>query len=121
VSYYVNGTFVETSTEGVAITIYPQPQVTLDYYVPHKILSGIPFKLGVTATNNGSGWARNLSIDSASWRSPRIRRACSPSSRSSAVPGAPLRATALSCPWATFPPKAPRWKPRKGPSPWPMP
>jgi hypothetical protein len=64
ITYYVNGKFVETSTEGVEITIYPQPQVTLTYYVPHKILSGIPFKLGVTATNDGKGWARNLNIDS---------------------------------------------------------
>ena len=38
--------------------------MTLNYYVPHKILSGVPFKLGVTATNNGKGWARNLQIDS---------------------------------------------------------
>ncbi len=64
ITYYVNGKFVETSTEGVEITIFPQPQVTLNYYVPHKILSGVPFKLGVTAVNDGKGWARNLAIDS---------------------------------------------------------
>ena len=64
ISYFVNGVFVETSTEGVSITIYPQPQIKLHYYVPHKVYSGTPFKLGVCAENNGSGYARNLTIDS---------------------------------------------------------
>jgi hypothetical protein len=64
ISYYVNGKLVETQTDSVPIVIVPQPKITLNYFVPQKILSGVPFKLGVVAENSGKGYARNLIIDS---------------------------------------------------------
>ncbi|NLB81379.1 MAG: PKD domain-containing protein, partial [Clostridiaceae bacterium] len=64
ISYYVNGRLVQTSTEAVDITIMPQPKLKLNYYVPHKILSNTPFRLGVTVENSGYGAAKNLAIDS---------------------------------------------------------
>jgi hypothetical protein len=68
ISYYVNGRLVQTQTDGVPITILPQPKLTLNYYVPHKILSNTPFKLAVTVENSGYGEARNLNIDSGQLR-----------------------------------------------------
>jgi hypothetical protein len=64
ISYYVNGRLVQTQTDGVPITILPQPKLTLNYFVPHNILSNTPFKLAVTVENSGYGEARNLNIDS---------------------------------------------------------
>ncbi|MCR5825471.1 MAG: fibronectin type III domain-containing protein, partial [Oscillospiraceae bacterium] len=64
VSYYVNGQLVQTETEGVPITILPQPKLTLNYYVPHNVLSNTPFRLGVTVENHGYGEAMNLNINS---------------------------------------------------------
>ncbi|EIC06047.1 PKD domain containing protein, partial [Acetivibrio thermocellus YS] len=64
VSYYVNGRYVETETEPQEITIKPQPKIKLTYYVPGKILSGQPFRLGVVAENVGYGTAKNLVIES---------------------------------------------------------
>ena len=64
VSYYVNGQLVQTETEGVPITILPQPQLELNYFVPHNILSNTPFRLGVTVENYGFGEAMNLNINS---------------------------------------------------------
>ncbi len=62
VSYNVNGKLVETSTQAVPINIVPQPKITLNYYIPQKVVSGVPFRLGVVAENTGFGYARNLSI-----------------------------------------------------------
>ena len=53
-----------TMTEGVPITILPQPKLTLNYFVPHNILSNTPFRLGVTVENTGYGEAMNLNINS---------------------------------------------------------
>ncbi|MBQ6908232.1 MAG: PKD domain-containing protein, partial [Clostridia bacterium] len=64
VSYYVNGKLVQTETEGVPITILPQPKLTLNYFVPHDVLSNTPFRLGVTVENYGYGEAMNLNINS---------------------------------------------------------
>ena len=64
ISYYVNGRLVQTQTEGVEITIVPQPKLTLNYYVPHTVLSNTPFKLAVKVSNSGYGEAKNLIIDS---------------------------------------------------------
>ncbi|MBP5166947.1 MAG: PKD domain-containing protein [Oscillospiraceae bacterium] len=64
VSYYVNGKLVQTETDGVPITILPQPKLTLNYFVPHNILSNMPFRLGVTVENYGYGEAMNLNITS---------------------------------------------------------
>jgi subtilase family serine protease/uncharacterized membrane protein len=68
VSYYVNGKLVQTETEGVPITILPQPKLTLNYFVPHNILSNTPFRLGVTVENYGFGEAMNLNITSGQLR-----------------------------------------------------
>ncbi|TYQ18185.1 UNVERIFIED_CONTAM: PKD domain-containing protein [Acetivibrio alkalicellulosi] len=64
VSYYVNGRYIETQTQPEEITIYPQPKIKLNYYVPKDIISGEPFRLGVVAENTGYGIAKNLVIDS---------------------------------------------------------
>ncbi|TYQ15580.1 UNVERIFIED_CONTAM: fibronectin type III domain protein [Acetivibrio alkalicellulosi] len=64
VSYYVNGRYVETQTQPEEITIYPQPKIKLNYYIPGKVQSGQPFRLGVVAENMGYGEAKNLVIDS---------------------------------------------------------
>ncbi|MBR3640884.1 MAG: cellulose 1,4-beta-cellobiosidase, partial [Oscillibacter sp.] len=64
VSYYVNGQLVQTETEGVPITILPQPKLQLHYFVPHNVLSNTPFRLGVTVENYGYGEAMNLNINS---------------------------------------------------------
>ena len=68
VSYYVNGKLVQTETDGVPIVILPQPKLTLNYFVPHTVLSNTPFKLGVTVENYGFGDAMNLNITSGKLR-----------------------------------------------------
>ena len=64
VSYYVNGRYIETQPQPEKITIVPQPKIKLNYYVPGKIESGQPFRLGVVAENVGYGSAKNLVIES---------------------------------------------------------
>ncbi|MGI6358055.1 MAG: CARDB domain-containing protein [Bacillota bacterium] len=64
ISYYVDGRYVETSTQAEEITITPQPKIILHYYLPKEVEAGQPFRLGVVAENVGDGWARNLTVDS---------------------------------------------------------
>lgn len=68
----------QTQTVNVSpasITVLPQPQLQLDYFLPSDVYADdaftpeveppVPFTLGVRVTNSGWGTARNLSIDSA--------------------------------------------------------
>lgn len=55
---------VQTSTEAVEITVRPQPSLTVDYFLPHKVYPEVPFNLEVVVTNNGYGPAQNVVLDS---------------------------------------------------------
>ena len=63
-SYYVDGTLRETQTNAVEVTVHPQPQLYLHYYIPRDVLADTPFKLGLLVENVGDGVATNLKIDS---------------------------------------------------------
>ncbi|MBO4733381.1 MAG: PKD domain-containing protein, partial [Clostridia bacterium] len=64
ITYMVNGKLVTTSTDAVEISVNPQPLLTVDYYLPHKIYPNASFRLGVSVTNSGSGTAKNVILDS---------------------------------------------------------
>ena len=64
ITYTVNGKLVTTSTDPVEINVNPQPRLTVDYYLPHKIYPNSSFRLGVSVTNEGSGTAKNVILDS---------------------------------------------------------
>ncbi|MCC5831323.1 MAG: PKD domain-containing protein [Phycisphaeraceae bacterium] len=68
-TYYVDGRLRQTQTNAVEITVHPQPELHLHYYVPEQVQAGEPFRLGLWVENAGHGVARNLTIDSAQ---PRI-------------------------------------------------
>ena len=42
----------------------PQPRLTVDYYLPHKIYPNASFRMGVSVTNSGTGTAKNVILDS---------------------------------------------------------
>ena len=64
ISYMVNGKLVTTTTDAVEINVKPQPRLKVDYYLPHKIYPNASFRLGVSVTNEGSGTAKNVILDS---------------------------------------------------------
>ena len=55
---------VQTSTQAVEITVNPQPSLTVDYFLPHKVYPGEPFNLDVVVINSGHGPAQNVVLDS---------------------------------------------------------
>ncbi len=55
---------VQTSTQAVEITVTPQPSLTVDYFLPHKVYPGQPFNLDVVVINSGHGPAQNVVLDS---------------------------------------------------------
>ena len=55
---------VQTSTQAVEITVQPQPSLTVDYFLPHKVYPNVPFNLEVVVKNSGYGAARNVVLDS---------------------------------------------------------
>ncbi|MDR1157179.1 MAG: PKD domain-containing protein, partial [Oscillospiraceae bacterium] len=61
--YDVGGEIIETSTQAEPITILPQPNLTLSYYLPKTVYPNKTFRLGVEAVNNGAGAAKNLTLD----------------------------------------------------------
>ena len=63
-TYYQDGRLKEVVTNEVAITVHPQPKLTLHYYIPKNVLADEPFKLGLLVENDGDGVATNLKIDS---------------------------------------------------------
>ncbi len=65
ITYSVDGIRFEVLTKNIEILVNPQPQLTLDYYIPSDVIANKPFKLAVRVTNDGYGTARNFSIDTA--------------------------------------------------------
>ncbi len=76
INYVINGEARTVDVTPVTITVLPQPQLTLDYFLPRHVygadpLTGsgeeepIPFTLGVRVRNTGYGHARNVKIESA--------------------------------------------------------
>ncbi len=65
ISYSVDGQNFKFRTQQAQITVKPQPQIVLDYYMPSDVVANIPFKLAVKATNEGYSTARNFGIETA--------------------------------------------------------
>ncbi len=63
-SYYVDGRLKETQTNQVEITVHPQPELYLHYYIPKDVEADLPFKFGLLVENEGDGEATNFKIDS---------------------------------------------------------
>jgi hypothetical protein len=63
-SYTLNGTPLSVTTEPVDITIYPMPQLLIDYYVPRDVKANSAVKLGVVVRNVGDGPANGLVLQS---------------------------------------------------------
>jgi hypothetical protein len=75
-TYSINGEEYEIEVSPDYIFVKPLPELTLDYFLPFEVYGDdaftpdevepvIPFTLGVRVSNNGSGTARNIRIDSA--------------------------------------------------------
>jgi hypothetical protein len=62
--YTLNGTPLSVTTEPVDITIYPMPQLLIDYYVPRDVKANRAVKLGVVIRNIGDGPANGLLLQS---------------------------------------------------------
>lgn len=80
ITYTAGGVPFEAETFEEVITVYPQPELALRYFLPRHVRGddpftaavvepSVPFELGVRVENVGFGTARNLRIDSAQ---PRI-------------------------------------------------
>jgi len=65
INYKVYGQNISYRTGDVGITVKPQPNLTLTYYIPAKVYANKPFKLAIKACNVGYGTARHFAIDSA--------------------------------------------------------
>ncbi|MFZ2070056.1 MAG: NosD domain-containing protein [Halobacteriota archaeon] len=65
IAYNVGGNNFLVTTEQVEILVKPQPQLSLDYYIPSDVIANQPFKLAVKATNAGYSTAENFSIETA--------------------------------------------------------
>ncbi|MFH1148921.1 MAG: CARDB domain-containing protein [Actinomycetota bacterium] len=64
ISYRQGGRLTSTTTEDAHITIFPEPELFLYYYLPRTVEAGVPFKLGILVENRGAGTARSLRIES---------------------------------------------------------
>ncbi|RLC12366.1 MAG: hypothetical protein DRI57_17815, partial [Deltaproteobacteria bacterium] len=74
-TYFINGEEHTTQVSPDYIFVKPMPNITLDYFLPTDVYGDdaftneiepiVPFPLGVRVTNNGSGTAKNLKIESA--------------------------------------------------------
>ena len=64
-TYVVNGTAKNASTQIVTITVLPSPKLTVSYTAPFVVVDGKDAKIRVTVQNIGAGTAHNLSIQSA--------------------------------------------------------
>ncbi|MFH1149585.1 MAG: CARDB domain-containing protein [Actinomycetota bacterium] len=64
ISYRSGGRLTSTVTEDASITIFPEPELFLYYYLPRTVEAGKPFKLGILVENRGNGVARTLRIES---------------------------------------------------------
>ena len=61
----VNGTPFIADSEKANITVKPQPNLNLTYYLPKEIVANQPFHLAVKVNNSGYGWGRDVKILSA--------------------------------------------------------
>ncbi len=74
-TYTVDGKQEVVSVNPARITVRPEAQLILDYFIPYQVLGDnpftpqveapVPFPLAVRVVNSGFGAARNLKIDSA--------------------------------------------------------
>ncbi|QTA86139.1 hypothetical protein [Desulfonema magnum] len=74
-TYFINREEHTTEVSPDYIFVKPMPEITLDYFLPEDVYGDdaftneiepiVPFPLGVRVTNNGSGTAKNLKIESA--------------------------------------------------------
>ena len=64
-SYVVNGTAKNASTQTVTITVLPSPKLSVAYTAPFVVVDGKDAKIRVTIQNTGAGTAHDLSIQSA--------------------------------------------------------
>ncbi|HEU5123205.1 MAG TPA: CARDB domain-containing protein [Verrucomicrobiae bacterium] len=74
-NYVVDGNAVSIPLSPAAITVYPSPRLTLQYFHQRDVFSddpytdeiepAVPFTLGVMVKNNGLGTARDFRIESA--------------------------------------------------------
>jgi len=74
-TYFINDEEYTTEVSPDYIFVKPMPELTLDYFIPTDVYGDdaftpeiepiVPFPLGVRVTNNGSGTAKNLKIESA--------------------------------------------------------
>ncbi|MDP2339922.1 MAG: hypothetical protein Q8O67_03105 [Deltaproteobacteria bacterium] len=69
IRYKVGAVFFDAETFEEIITVKPQPELGLHYFLPRRVNADTPFELGVRVENTGFGTARNLQIESAQ---PRI-------------------------------------------------
>ncbi|MFY1110640.1 MAG: metallophosphoesterase [Methanosarcinaceae archaeon] len=65
ISYIVGGVNFEVETNEIEITVKPQPEIVLDYFIPSDVIGNKPFKLAVQVTNEGYGEARDFAIETA--------------------------------------------------------
>jgi hypothetical protein len=65
ITYSVDGVNFMVTTQKVEILVKPQPQLSLDYYIPSDVIANQPFKLAVKVTNAGYSTAKNFSIETA--------------------------------------------------------
>ena len=73
-SYREEGMMVRRSLTAVAIVVYPQPELELDYFMHRDVYAddpwteeiepSVPFELAVMVNNFGAGEAKNLTIES---------------------------------------------------------
>jgi hypothetical protein len=74
VSYKTNGELTEVNVASDVITVLPQPELFLEYFLPYDVYGDdpltpqvepiVPFTLGVRIKNGGLGVAKNLKITS---------------------------------------------------------
>jgi len=65
INYKVYGQNFSYRTGEAGITVKPQPNLTLTYYIPAEVCANKPFKFAIKACNVGYGTARHFAIDSA--------------------------------------------------------
>lgn len=65
INYRVKGQNFSYRTPEAGITVKPQPNLTLTYYIPAEVCANKPFKFAIKVCNKGYGTARHFAIDSA--------------------------------------------------------
>ena len=65
INYRVYGQNFSYRTPEAGITVKPQPNLTLTYYIPAEVCANKPFKFAIKVCNKGYGTARDFAVDSA--------------------------------------------------------